>query len=63
MSRGTPQLPEVPPEIVAYGAAYQCPDCVAEKALAYIDGLWHLDVRHHDTCPVYRSMQRKEHTA
>lgn len=44
-----------PTSVRAYANAYRCPDCDSETATPYTDahGVWHLEVRHDETCPTY----------
>ena len=39
-----------------------CPDCAADTELVPNPddpGVWHLNIRHDDTCPFFRAIQRK----
>jgi hypothetical protein len=40
-------------------AIYRCPDCLSDNGTPYADssGIWHLDVHHDDTCPLYRRLK------
>jgi len=43
---------------LAYADQYECPDCTSDTALRRDDsGVFHLDVRHDDTCPTYRGVR------
>lgn len=38
-----------------------CPDCDAYTELSRDStGIWHLSIRHDDTCPAYRAMKARE---
>lgn len=49
---------QAPPELRAYAAAYRCPDCLSETAQPVADefGVWHINVHHDETCPLYRRL-------
>jgi len=37
--------------------SYRCPDCDSDAELSRDDlGIWHLTIRHDDTCPAYKEM-------
>ncbi len=47
---------------LSYADQYICPDCASDTELSRDDdGVFHLEVRHDETCPTYRSMQRDGH--
>ncbi len=49
-----------PASIRAFAAAYRCPDCLSETTRPVQDrGIWRIEVRHDDTCPTWRAMQRR----
>jgi len=43
----------------APGVSYRCPDCSSDAELTRDSlGIWHLTIRHDDTCPTYRRSTR-----
>ena len=50
---------QAPASVRSFAAAYQCPDCLAETTYPVADqhGVWHIDVRHDDTCPIFRRLR------
>jgi hypothetical protein len=56
--RATPKrrpAPKPPPAAIAFARAYRCQDCTGRARLRPrpdSNGVWHLDVRHDDGCPV-----------
>jgi hypothetical protein len=50
-----------PRAIRAFAAAYRCPDCLSETTQPVVDefGVWHIDVQHDDTCPMYHRLKAK----
>jgi hypothetical protein len=51
----------IPEAVAIFAAAYRCPDCLSESAAPTQDhfGMWHLEIRHDDTCPAYRQMKAR----
>lgn len=51
---------QTPANIRAFADAYRCPDCLSETAEPVTDefGIWHLEVRHDDTCPTLNAFGR-----
>jgi hypothetical protein len=51
---------KAPPAFIEYARTYRCPDCLSETAYPLSDrhGIWHIEVRHDDTCPTYIAMRR-----
>lgn len=54
MSNRPKVKPKPPPAVQAYADAYRCTDCRSTTARPRRDhrGLWHIDIRHDDCCPV-----------
>jgi hypothetical protein len=52
---------EAPRSIRAFAASYRCPDCLSETTQPVVDefGMWHIEVRHDETCPMYRRLKAK----
>ena len=50
---------QAPVFLCAFAAAYRCPDCLNETTEPVRDDadMWHIEVRHDDTCPTYRRLQ------
>ncbi len=53
---------QAPPKVQAFAAAYRCPDCLSETPQPVQDwlGIWHIEVRHDDTCPAYRNRKERQ---
>lgn len=52
-------MTEVPLEVRAAALTHRCRECASETDLfADTYGIWHLQVRHDDTCPTYQEIQR-----
>lgn len=49
---------QAPGSVLAFAAAYRCLDCLSDNGQPWCDrfGVWHIDVRHDDTCPAYRRL-------
>jgi len=44
--------------VLSYADQYTCPDCASDTELwRDDDGVFHLEIRHDDTCPTYRGME------
>jgi hypothetical protein len=50
---------KAPASVRAFVAAYRCPDCLSDTTQPVADelGVWHIDVRHDDTCPMYQRLK------
>jgi hypothetical protein len=41
---------------------YRCPDCLSETTYPIADqfGMWHVEVRHDDTCPWFNEFNKRK---